>query len=284
MFAESRIIQIKDLSYTYSGAGSEALKNICLSIEKGSFTGFTGPTGAGKTTLIKAINGIIPHFEGGYLAGSVMIKGKDTSHMSTSDIARVVGTVFDDPEAQIISLDVEQELTFGLENFGVPPEQMETRMDQALAMVGIGHLRRRSTQSLSGGQKQRLAIAAAIALRPEILVLDEPTSELDPLGSEEVFRVLKQLNKEHGITVLVAEQKIELLARYCDGLVVLNQGGIFLQGFPKDVFREKKVLTAGVGLPQVTELALAFNIGKELPVTLEEGVGYFGALLAGQRR
>ncbi|MDO7786542.1 energy-coupling factor ABC transporter ATP-binding protein [Desulforamulus aquiferis] len=279
------IIQFVDFSYAYSGTSSSALKSVDLLVEKGTFVGFTGPTGAGKTTLIKAINGIIPHFEGGKLTGRILVRGKDTLTMTTGQIARIIGTVFDDPEAQIVCLDVEQELAFGLENFGIPPEEMEERITSALAMVGISHLRRRSTQSLSGGQKQRLAIAAAIALLPEVLVLDEPTSELDPLGSEEVFKVLKQLNNDHGITVLIAEQKTELLARYCDNLVVLNQGIIAVQGHPKDVFMNKDIIKMGVGLPQITELALRLeDRARELPLTLEEGIIYCQDYLSRHRR
>lgn len=269
-------------SYRYPNSHDYALKNINLSLPKGSFVGFTGPTGAGKTTLIKSINGIIPHVEGGAFSGEVLLKGCPTGNLSTAAIGRTVGTVFDDPEAQIICLDVEQELAFGLENYGVPAAEMEQRITTALSGVGIAHLRYRATRSLSGGQKQRLAIAAAVALMPEVLVLDEPTSELDPLGTEEVFQVLKQLNKKYGITVLVAEQKTELLARYCDQMVILFQGGVALAGTPREVFKQKQVPQLGVALPQITEVALKFDgVSGHLPITLEEGIEFCRALLPG---
>lgn len=207
MTAAETIIQFEQFTYCYPNSQHSALNNVELKIKKGSFVGFTGPAGAGKTTLLKSINGIIPYFEGGAVGGSVYIKGRPVRDMSLPQISRVVGTVLDDPEAQVICLDVEQELAFGMENFGIDPSEMEQRMVTALSSVGIAHLRGRSTHSLSGGEKQRLAIAAALVIQPEILILDEPTSELDPLGSEEVFKVLRRLNIEQGITVLVTEQK-----------------------------------------------------------------------------
>ncbi len=279
------MVEFKDYSYGYPGSKVHALKNMNLGIKKGAFVGFTGPTGAGKTTLIKSVNGIIPHFEGGTIGGAVLLNGQDTGGLSTANIAHMVGTVFDDPEAQIVCLDVEQELAFGLENLGVDPAEMEQRIHTALCQAGICHLRSRSTRSLSGGQKQRLAIAAAVALRPEVLVLDEPTSELDPLGSREVFQVLKQLNVDQGITVLVAEQKIELLASHCEELVVLKEGEIALRGTPKEVFSNQDILRLGVGLPEITELALRLETeNRVMPINLDEGVYYCQELLAGQRR
>ncbi|AEG61058.1 energy-coupling factor ABC transporter ATP-binding protein [Desulforamulus ruminis] len=278
-------LEFRSYSYGYPGSGGKALKNINLKIKKGTFVGLTGPTGAGKTTFIKSVNGIIPHFEGGTITGDVQLQGLDTRTLNTAQISRLVGTVFDDPEAQIVCLDVEQELAFGLENLGVAPEEMEQRIHTALNQTGIAHLRTRSTRSLSGGQKQRLAIAAALALRPEVLVLDEPTSELDPMGSKEVFQVLKHLNLQHGITVVVAEQKIELLAAYCEELVLLKEGEMVLSGKPREVFGRQEMKHLGVGLPEVTELALRLKAhSRELPVQLEEGLQYCCDLLAQQRR
>ncbi|AGL02929.1 energy-coupling factor ABC transporter ATP-binding protein [Desulfoscipio gibsoniae] len=284
MTAAETIIQFEQFTYCYPNSQHSALNNVELKIKKGSFVGFTGPAGAGKTTLLKSINGIIPYFEGGAVGGSVYIKGRPVRDMSLPQISRVVGTVLDDPEAQVICLDVEQELAFGMENFGIDPSEMEQRMVTALSSVGIAHLRGRSTHSLSGGEKQRLAIAAALVIQPEILILDEPTSELDPLGSEEVFKVLRRLNIEQGITVLVTEQKTDLLASCCHRLVVLNQGSILLDGSPGEVFKDKNILQLGVAIPQVTELAHQFdNLDIDMPITLEEGVQYCQTLL-NQRR
>ncbi len=274
MTSNNFLIQLNNFTYQYPHTANNALKSINLSLKKGSFVGFAGPTGAGKTTLIKSINGIVPHFEGGTFSGEVLLNGKAADTMSTAEIGRSVGTVLDDPEAQIICLDVEQELVFGMENYGVPPAEMEQRMQKALASVGIAHLLGRSTASLSGGQKQRLAIAAALAMLPEVLVLDEPTSELDPLGSEEVFRVLKQLHQEQGMTILVTEQKTDLLARYCDQLVILREGEMVLSGTPREVFQHQDIFELGVALPEVTELARRYYPQAEPPITLDEGVQF----------
>lgn len=281
---QQNILQLKNITYHYSNLQLAALDNINLTIQKGSFIGFTGPTGAGKTTLLKTINGIIPQFEGGLLKGQVLLKGTPTVEMTIAQIGRLVGTVLDDPEAQIICLDVEQELAFVMENFGIPPGEMERQMNMALSSVGIAHLRSRSTRALSGGQKQRLAIAAALVMLPEILVLDEPTSELDPLGSTDVFQVLKQLNTKYGITILVAEQNTELLTSYCDRLVVLDQGKLVLDGTVREIFSSKNIQQLGVAIPQVTELAQLFNDSPlKLPITLEEGLRYCQDII-GQRR
>lgn len=275
----SPIIQLDNLCYRYPNTEQNALNGINLAVDKGSFVGFTGPTGAGKTTLIKSLNGIVPHFVGGALTGQVLLNGKATTSLTTAEIGRMVGTVLDDPEAQIICLDVEQELAFGLENYGVPPAEMEQRMKEALACVGIAHLFGRSTAALSGGQKQRLAIAAVLAMRPEVLILDEPTSELDPLGSEEVFRVLKQLQVEHGMTILVTEQKTDLLARYCDQLIILREGEVVLSGTPRQVFQHPDIFNFGVALPEVTELARRYYPSAVPPLTLEEGVQFCRSLI-----
>lgn len=281
---QQNILQLNNITYHYKNSQHPALDNINLNIKQGSFIGFIGPTGAGKTTLLKIINGIIPHFEGGHFKGQVMLKGKPASEMTIAQIGRLVGTVLDDPEAQIICLDVEQELAFVMENFGIPPGEMEQRMKLALSSVGLTHLRSRSTRALSGGQKQRLAIAAALVMLPKILVLDEPTSELDPLGSTDVFQVLKQLNTKYGITILVAEQKTELLTIYCDRLVVLDQGKLALEGTVKEIFSSKDIRQLGVAIPEVTELAYLFNDNLlEPPITLAEGITYCQELI-GQRR
>lgn len=275
------ILQLINFTFHYIQATQPALKDVNLTIPQGSFVGFTGPTGAGKTTLLKAINGIIPHFEGGVLQGQLLLKGNSAYQMTTGQRGRLIGTVLDDPEAQIICLDVEQELAFGMENFGIPPGEMEQRLRNALASVGIEQLRKRATSSLSGGQKQRLAIAAALVMQPEILVLDEPTSELDPLGSAEVFRVLKQLNQEQGITILVAEQKTQLLTTHCDRLVVLDQGRVALDGPVREILANKAILELGVALPEISELAHRCGFGNQMPITLEEGLAYCQGLLSG---
>ncbi len=276
------LLKIENLTFSYPQSIQPALKNINLAIKKGSFTGITGPTGAGKSTLAYCLNGIIPHFQGGKLGGQINLRGDSLFTLGTAQISRVVGSVFQDPDAQIISADVEQEVAFGPENLGVPPEEIEQRIAEALYLTGISGLRRRPTTVLSGGQKQRLAIAAALAVLPEILLLDEPTSELDPAGTEEIFQVLKKLNREHGITIIIIEQKTEQLATHADRIVVLNEGAVVMDDHPRQVFSKQQTLEAvGVRIPQVAGLAgmIGVNDRTPLPLTVEQAHRFIERIL-----
>jgi len=276
------LLEITNLTYSYPQSPRPALQDISLKVEKGEFIGITGPTGAGKTTLACCLNGIIPHFQGGSIRGGILLQGQPIFSLTPARISRLVGSVFQDPEAQIISSEVEQELAFGLENLGFPPREIRKRIDQSLDLTGTAHLRHRPTAALSGGQKQRVAIAAALAMMPEILVLDEPTSELDPVGTEEIFRVLSQLNKEHGITIIIIEQKTDHLAAHAKRIAVLDSGGIVLDGEPWQVFSKQEELDSiGVRVPQVTRLAWMLG-GKDkysLPLTVEQGRLFMERLL-----
>jgi len=268
------LLEIKNFTFSYPQSLQPALEDISLVVEKGEFIGITGPTGAGKSTLACCLNGIIPHFQGGKAQGQILLEGTSIFSRNPAQIARLVGSVFQDPEAQIISTEVEQELAFGLENLGFPPAEMESRIVNAMELVGISQLRHRSTGALSGGQKQRVAIASALAMLPEILVLDEPTSELDPVGTEDIFSVLSHLNKDHGITVLVIEQKTEQLAAHAKRITVLNGGRIAMDGEPWEVFsNQEELMSIGVRIPQVTRLAGMMG-GRDrysLPLTVEQG-------------
>ena len=197
--------------------------------------------------------------------------GVDTVETSLEDISRLVGMVFQDVDSQIISPVVEDELLYGLENFGIPREEIPQRIDEALQKVGITDLRERAVGSLSGGQRQKVAIASIIALKPQILVLDEPTGELDPRSSRQVFSLLKELNEEQGITVIIIEQKIMLLCEFARQLAVLSEGKIVRQGDTRDVLAHAGELEAlGVNCPRVTTLSRAISIktGEEQPVCL----------------
>ncbi|BAF59838.1 MAG: ATP-binding cassette domain-containing protein [Pelotomaculum sp.] len=268
------LLDIKGFTFSYPRSSRPALKNINLSVEKGEFIGITGPTGAGKSTLACCLNGIIPHFQAGKIQGQVLLHGKSIFNYSPARLSRQVGSVFQDPEAQIIFEEVEQELAFGLENLGFPPEEIARRISGALEAVGIAGLRHRPTAALSGGEKQRVAIAAALAMLPEILLLDEPASELDPLGTESIFQVLNRLNKEHGITIIVIEQKTEQLAAYAGRILVLDGGELVMDGEPWQVFsRMEELDSIGVRVPEITRLAWMLG-GRDkysLPLTAEQG-------------
>ena len=263
------MIQIRDFSFTYKDETKPALQEIRLSVPEGGFLGVIGPAGAGKTTLARAITGMVPHHYPGDFYGSVTVNGMDTVDTSILDLSRLVGMVFQDVDSQIISPLVEDEILYGLENFGIPREEIPGRMEEALQKVGIANLRERSVTSLSGGQRQKVAIASIIALRPRILVMDEPTGELDPCSSRQIFSLLKELNEEQGITVVVIEQKIMLLCEFARELAVLNEGRIVRQGATRDVLAHAEELQAlGVNCPRVTTLSrlLSQKLGEEQDV------------------
>ena len=263
------MITIQDFSFTYKGEKKPALQDVSLTVPEGGFLGVIGPAGAGKTTLARAVSGMIPHHYTGDYYGRVSVNGLDTVETSLSDISRLVGMVFQDVESQIISPMVEDEIRYGLENFGVPREEIPARMEEAMERVGIADLRDRTIGSLSGGQRQKVAIASIIALKPRVLVLDEPTGELDPRSSRQVFSLLKELNEEQGITVIVIEQKIMLLGEFAKQLAVLSDGKVLRQGETREVLAHSDELeAAGVNCPRVTTLSrlLKEKTGKEQPV------------------
>ena len=265
------MIEIQSLTFQYDGAQTPALKDISLTVPDGSFIGIIGPAGAGKTTLVNAISGIVPHSYKGDFYGSVVVDGLDTVDSRLTDISRLVGMVFQDVDSQIISSVVEDEILYGLENFSIPREEIEDRISFALEQVGISDLRYRTIASLSGGQRQKVAIASIIALRPKILVLDEPTGELDPGSSRQVFSLLRTLNRDYGLTVIVVEQKIMLLCEFAERLIVLNQGEIFREGEVREVLKGIDDLEEiGVNCPRVARLSslVKEETGREVPVCI----------------
>ncbi len=269
------MISFESLSFTYQGGNVPALKDICLTVPDGGFLGVIGPAGAGKTTLARAVSGIVPHAYRGDFYGSVKVHDMDTVDTPLTDLSRCVGMVFQDVDSQIISTMVEDELLYGLENFGVPHAEIPERLDFALDRVGIPELRERAISSLSGGQRQKVAIASVIALRPRVLVLDEPTGELDPVSSRQIFSLLKSLQRDFGTTVIVVEQKIMLLCEFADSLAVMKDGALAYQGQTREVLTHaEELLDLGVNCPRVTRLSrhLSDRLGKPLPVcvNLEE--------------
>jgi len=248
------IIEIRDLQYTYPNAESPALNGMDLTIDEGEFILVTGPSGCGKTTFCRTLNGLIPHFYSGELVGEVTVDGLDIRDHPTYRLAQHVGLIFQNPDNQIFSLTVEKDVAFGLENQGIDKETMFESIDWALDMTGINHLRERATHELSGGQKQRLAIASILAMRPKILVLDEPTSFLDPMGAERIFGVLDTLNREYGITILLIEHRVDIAVRYVDRVIIFKDGRIMNAGRPEEVFTLEDTRLVGVGIPKIIEL------------------------------
>lgn len=254
----SATIEMECVSFSYGTAadGAYALKDIDLSVEEGTFVGLIGPSGAGKSTLASAITGAIPHHYRGRLFGSTLVAGLDTCEASLTDIAKVAGSVLQDIDAQMVASVVEDELLFGLENFGIDHREIEGRIASALDAVGIADLRHREIATLSGGQKQKVAIAAILAMTPRVIVMDEPTSALDPASARDVFEVLRRAKELTGMTVILIEQTVALLAEYCDRVVVIDQGRIALDGTPTDVFSHGETLRAiGVDTPRTVRIS-----------------------------
>lgn len=254
----SAIIEMECVSFSYGTAtdGAYALKDIDLSVEEGTFVGLIGPSGAGKSTLASAITGAIPHHYRGRLFGSTLVAGLDTCEAPLTDIAKVAGSVLQDIDAQMVASVVEDELLFGLENFGIDHREIEGRIASALDAVGIADLRHREIATLSGGQKQKVAIAAILAMTPRVIVMDEPTSALDPASARDVFEVLRRAKELTGMTVILIEQTVALLAEYCDRVVVIDQGRIALDGTPTDVFSRGETLRAiGVDTPRTVRIS-----------------------------
>ena len=237
------MIEVRNFSFRYRGASALAVHDVSLSIP-----GVTGAAGSGKSTLTYALNGIVPHCYRGDFFGSVLIDGCDTVETSLTGISRIVGSVCQDIDSQMVSSVVEDEVLFGLENFGVPRAEIEGRLTGALEAMGIADLRCRLIDSLSGGQKQKVAIAS-------ILALDEPTAELDPASSEAVFALLDRYVREKKCTVVVVEQKIALLAEYADLLVVMEDGAVRFADAPEAVLAHAAELyEIGVNCPRSTSL------------------------------
>jgi energy-coupling factor transport system ATP-binding protein len=254
-------ILIRDLHYAYppplhGGKPVEVLRGVNLEISAGEFVAVLGRVGAGKSTLCMALNGLVPHATGGVFRGDVTVLGRNTKTHPIADLARSVGLVFQDPEMQLTQMRVEDELAFGPENLGVPSGEIEERVTWALDAVGLASYRDRSPLLLSGGEKQRVAIAAMLAMRPQALVLDEPTANLDPAGKATIFNLLARLARERQITIVLATQELERVARYVQRVVVLHDGVIALDDTPAAVFAQAPLLLEwGIGVPQLAELA-----------------------------
>lgn len=269
------MIRINGLTFRYSDADKPALQDINLEIQDGEFVLITGPSGGGKSSLCRCLNGLIPHFYGGEITGKVEVDGLDTMKHSTKELATKVGMVFQDPENQLVTMDVEREIAFGLENLGFPRELMAKRVEEALDTVGIASLRHRTVNELSGGEKQRVAIASVLALYPDVLVLDEPTSELDPKGAEEVLNVVERLNDELGITVILIEHRLDRVVQHVDRMIVLDNGVIVSDGTPRSTLSNGELSKRGVEVPPMIKLVQGLRDKgisiDNTPLTVKEG-------------
>lgn len=263
--AGSSAIHIGGLSYTYPGSSGPALSDVTLDVANGELVLVAGPTGAGKSTMLRCLNGLVPHFTGGSMRGDLSVGGHDPLQEGPTTLSRVVGFVFQDPESQFVFDRVEDEIVFALENAAVPPGEMRLRVEEVLHLLGLAPLRDRQLDTLSGGEKQKVAIATALVLRPRILALDEPTSQLDPQSAEDVLQALVRLNQDLGLTIVLAEHRLERILPHVDRLVYLSgPDDQVLSGPPRDVL-EKVDLN-----PPIVTLGKAFD-WEPLPLTVKEG-------------
>lgn len=291
MSSSTPVIQLRDVSFSYANSGGKALDGVSLEIREGEFVGVLGASGSGKSTLAAVMSGAVPHHFAGELYGAALVDGQDTCDVTLTDISRLVGSVLQDIDTQMVASIVEDEMLFGLENFGVPHDQIEARVAEALDTVGIADLREREIATLSGGQKQKVAIAAILALKPRVLVLDEPTGALDPASSTLVFETLQQINAEAGVTVVVIEQKMALLSKYCGRVLVMSEGRVAYDGTPHEVFAHATELRAlGVDSPRVARIAHSLAdkgilaAGGEPCINVSEAKALVAGLVEGKAR
>ena len=275
------IVNLQNVTYKYPITETPALQNINLQVNEGELIAVVGPNGAGKSTLCYTLAGFVPHFFRGELTGTVEVAGLESSKSSLHEWVLNVGLAFQNPFNQIsgAKYTVFEELAFGLENTGVPRDEMKQRVKEAMKLTGISDLADRSPYSLSGGQQQRVALTSILVMQPKVLVLDEPTSQMDPIGTREVFGVIRTM-AEKGMTVVLVEHKVEWIANFADRVIALHEGQILLDGKPGDVLTSDLLAEKGFGISRYTSAARkakALGLWKKekLPVTLDEAVEGF---------
>jgi energy-coupling factor transport system ATP-binding protein len=267
------MITFEDVGYTYAEAAQPALSHVHLALAEATFTLLVGPSGAGKSTLLRCTNGLVPHFSGGSLSGRVTVHGLEPVLATPQVMSRHVGFVFQNPEAQFVMNVVEDELAFALENAAMPRQEMRIRIEEVLDLLDLAPLRERRLETLSGGERQRVAIAAALAFRPAVLVLDEPTSQLDPQSAEDVLNALMRLNADLGLTVWLAEHRLERVVQYADQVVALSavNGDGVVSGPTREVLPQLDLA------PPLIQLGRALD-WQPLPLTTKEGMRFSRAL------
>ncbi|MBY9006740.1 MAG: energy-coupling factor ABC transporter ATP-binding protein [Candidatus Lokiarchaeota archaeon] len=271
------MIEIKNLTFIYNQSQNQILKNISLEIDNGEFILITGPSGSGKTTLVRVFNGLIPYFYGGKISGKVNIQGVNLFKTETRELAKKVGFVFQNPDNQLFMNEVESEIAFGLENLNLPIDTIKKRVEETLDAIGIAHLRRRNINELSGGEKQKVAIASVLAMNPEVIILDEPTAELDPKSAEETLMLIQKLNDELGLTIILIEHRLDRVIQYIDRIIIMENGTIIRDGHPKEIFKED-LSKVGITIPPIIKLSNKLGINS-IPLTIKESRNILGDIL-----
>jgi len=274
-------VNLQNVTYKYPLTKEPVLQNINLQIQEGEFVSIIGQNGAGKSTLCYALAGFVPHFFKGEISGEIEVDGRKSSESTLDEWVLNVGLAFQNPFNQIsgAKYTVFEELAFGLENIGVPRDEMKVRVEEAMTLTGIRDLADRSPYSLSGGQQQRVALTSILVMRPRLLVLDEPTSQMDPIGTREVFGVVRRMAEE-GMTVVMVEHKVEWIANFADRVIALKEGQILMEGKPNEVLTSGLLVENHFGVSRYTSVAReAKQRGlwkkEKLPVTLDESVEGF---------
>lgn len=257
------MIDIQHLTYTYPNIAEPTLRDINLHIDDGEFVLLLGASGCGKSTLIQCLNGLVPKVADGNLEGEIVINGKNLRNYKVHQMALDVGIIFQNPDTQLFSLTVGKDVAFGPENLGMPKEEILKRMDVAMRIVGINEMRNRFIFTLSGGEKQRVAIAGTLAMEPHVLILDEPTSDLDPAGTGDVLALVRRLNREKDMTIILIEHKIDEVVHLADRVIVMDRGEIIMDGTPHEIFNHRydQLKSIGISLPQLSEISHAMKNG-----------------------
>lgn len=255
------LVDVRGFGFRYTDASRWAVKEMDLAIDEGEVVVLAGPSGCGKSTLLRAFNGLIPHMYNGEYEGTVTVAGKDVAKTEMKELAQTVGFLFQNPENQIFMFSVERDVAFGLENLGVGRAEMRERVDEAMRLLGVTDLARRAPHELSDGQKQRVALAGVIAMKPRLVILDEPTSLLDPMTASDLVSLVDSLRRETGTTFVVVEHRLDLLVRIADRLVVMKDGRKMLDGTPGEVLANDDAEGYGVAVPMLSRLENSLRRG-----------------------
>ena len=268
-------VRIDNVSFKYRNSDSFAIRRVSFEVKSGEFILLAGFSGSGKSTLLKCFNGLIPHFHAGSFGGNIEIFGKSTLELETTQLANQVGFVFQNPENQISNLTVEREIAFPLENFGIPRDKIISRVNYLIELLNLEELRHKSPHSISGGEQQLTAIAAALALDPPILVLDEVTAHLSPRSAKRILELLNHLNKDHNKTIIISEHRLDRCIHFADRMALMDIGKLKFFGYPREIFQNKDF--PKVMIPKIPSLYLRlneridFNVeGEGIPLTVED--------------
>lgn len=278
-------LDVRNLSFTYAGNDFPSLTDVNMRVEGGEFVLLTGPSGCGKSTLCKSFVGLVPHSYPGKMDGDVEVFGLSVRDRPINEIATRAGLVFQDPENQLFTLSVENDVAFGPENLALPREEIRERVDWSLGAVRIQDIRTRAPFEISGGQQQRAAIASVLAMKPMLLVFDEPTSFLDPVSAKNLFELIHSLKKQLAVTVILVEHRLDLAAAMANRIIVLDKGKIVLDGDPRTVLADELLDEIGVGTPAVTRLCMRLRergFRVNAAVDLQEAISEIMGLLGGR--